>query len=87
MRGFRLFCREMCSFQHPAVASEGTGPPRKLSSLKELKRVLDDERGLQFCKVCLAGRKVQMSVTGIALHGLPATQSLAACLAVIVTTR
>lgn len=43
---------------HPAVSPEGAGPATKFRSLKDLRRALESQHGLQFCTICLAGRKV-----------------------------
>ena len=43
---------------HPAVSPEGAGAATKFRSLKDLRRALESQHGLQFCTICLAGRKV-----------------------------
>ena len=53
-------CRALCSYTHPALVEAGEGPAGKLprfASLKELRRHLEERLKLQFCSVCLEGRK------------------------------
>ena len=49
--------RELCSYTHPALL-EGGGNPQRFRGLNDLKRQLQIQRGLQFCPICLEGRKV-----------------------------
>lgn len=51
-------CRELCSYTHPALL-EGGGTPQRFRGLNDLKRQLQIQRGLQFCPICLEGRKVR----------------------------
>ena len=51
-------CRELCSYTHPALL-EGGGNPQRFRGLNDLKRQLQIQRGLQFCPICLEGRKVR----------------------------
>lgn len=58
-----LLCsRALCSYTHPALAEGGELAGAKLprfASLKELRRHLEEHLKLQFCTVCLEGRKVR----------------------------
>ncbi len=49
--------RELCSFSHLAATPEDAPKAKRFSNLKELRQALE-QQGLQFCKVCLEGRKV-----------------------------
>eukprot|EP00891_Asterochloris_glomerata_P003402 jgi/Astpho2/3402/e_gw1.00054.83.1_t len=53
----RAACTELCSYTHPALL-EGGGIPQRFRGLNDLKRQLQIQRGLQFCPICLEGRKV-----------------------------
>lgn len=62
------FCRALCSYTHPALAEAGALSAAKqprFASLRDLRRHLEEQSKLQFCAVCLEGRKVPVLTRGI----------------------
>ena len=59
--------RALCSYTHPELPDADSRKPCR--SLRELKQLLAAARQLQFCDICLEGRKVPCrSVLAHCLH-------------------
>ncbi len=58
--------RALCSYTHPELPDAESRKPCR--SLRELKQLLAAARQLQFCDICLEGRKVPLQIPALFLH-------------------
>ena len=60
-------CRELCSYTHPALATPEKSSP-KFKSFQELERVMKGSKSQSFCRICVSGRKVGVSLFVLTLR-------------------